>query len=251
MILIWSFLSLLRSSLRFWEWVEYCATGVVILGCVGEYLAEFKHFPRDSEKRHWFAKRSLLLLIAGLSIELLALVRTSQLTGEIVAGLNVQAEQAMERASKADESAARLEQENLKLRVQLAPRRLSSAQKEKLRDLLKDHPVRIAVAFIPFDKESTDFANDFGLAFLAAKWMPEKRTWTGFRYGVFIGVVHPEEDSNASEIKLLSTALAAIGVSHEIVALDTNAPMYPPPETHLVHLMIGVHPPVAATAVRP
>ncbi len=120
MSLISSFMSLLGASLPFWEWTEYCATGVVIVGCIGEYVAEFKEYPHDLNKRHRFAKRSLLLLIAGLAVELVALVRTSQLSGQIIAGLNIEAEQAMERASEADERAAKFEKEAEEVRKQVA-----------------------------------------------------------------------------------------------------------------------------------
>jgi hypothetical protein len=49
--------------------IGYIATAVVILGCIGEYPVEFKDFPADPRKRRRFAKRSLLLLIAGLVVE--------------------------------------------------------------------------------------------------------------------------------------------------------------------------------------
>jgi hypothetical protein len=94
MALIASFLSDARLSLPFWEAVESIATGFVILGAIGEYLAEFRRFPNEQHKREQFAKLSALVLIAGLAVELVGLVRTSQLSGQIIAELNREAEAA-------------------------------------------------------------------------------------------------------------------------------------------------------------
>lgn len=82
------------SSLDRWEIVEYLGTATVIAGVVGEVLADFKYFPKNAENRDRFAKVSALVLIAGLAVELLGLVRTSQLFNLEVARLNFEAENA-------------------------------------------------------------------------------------------------------------------------------------------------------------
>jgi hypothetical protein len=65
MILIHGLLSVLRSSLAFWEVVEYSAAAVVLGGAIGEYISEFKKLPRDEHKREKLAKLSTIVLIAG------------------------------------------------------------------------------------------------------------------------------------------------------------------------------------------
>src|ERR1700733_10024929 len=94
MNLIPSLLAALKSSLLFWEIIEYSATGIVILGAVGEYFAEFRDRPRDESERKKFAKLSALVLIGGLALELLGLVRTSQISGQTIATLNQEAKEA-------------------------------------------------------------------------------------------------------------------------------------------------------------
>jgi len=111
MTLIASFLSDARLSLPFWEAVEYIATGIVILGAIGEYLAEFRRFPKEQHKREQFAKLSALVLIAGLAVELVGLVRTSQLSGQIIAELNREAEAAGRDAATAKATAKGFERD--------------------------------------------------------------------------------------------------------------------------------------------
>jgi hypothetical protein len=82
------------SSLSFWEGVEYAATAVVILGVIGEFIADFTKVSSDKEKSHRIAKLSTLILIGGLAFELIGLVRTSQLSGQTIARLNESAQKA-------------------------------------------------------------------------------------------------------------------------------------------------------------
>jgi len=86
-------LTALRSLLDCWDIVAYVATAVVFLGVVGEYVGEFTRFPRSEENRVWLKKFSTLVLILGLAGELVSLIRTSQLGGEIIARLGRDTEQ--------------------------------------------------------------------------------------------------------------------------------------------------------------
>jgi len=97
--------SVLDSSASLWEFTEYFGTVVVIVGVIGEYLAEFHHISDNESKRRKFAKRSTLVLIIGLAVELLGLVRTSQLTAHTIAVLNEQAQLARSDASTANKIA--------------------------------------------------------------------------------------------------------------------------------------------------
>ena len=77
--------STLRSSLGFWEIVDYIATGIVLIGVAGESVAEFLRFPKDEYKRTQVAKLSALILIVGLAGELVSVVQTSRFSGQLIA----------------------------------------------------------------------------------------------------------------------------------------------------------------------
>jgi len=104
MVISWLW-HILSASLSFWEGVEYAGTAFVILGVVGEYLAEFWNWPKLEATRKRFERSSAAVLIIGLAVELLGLVRTSQLNGQLIATLNQQAQQATREAAIANETA--------------------------------------------------------------------------------------------------------------------------------------------------
>ncbi len=90
--------------LSWWEHAEYVAEAFVILGCVGEFAAEFTKI-NSRAWGHQLGKISLLVLIAALAFELGALVRTNVLSGQEIAILNVVAAEAQIRASTAESTA--------------------------------------------------------------------------------------------------------------------------------------------------
>jgi hypothetical protein len=79
---------------------------LVIVACVGEYLAEFKEIPRDENKRKLFEKRCVKILIAGLSIGLLGLFKTTQLSNLEVAQLNKDAADARQKTAELEKQIA-------------------------------------------------------------------------------------------------------------------------------------------------
>jgi hypothetical protein len=84
---IWSFLDFFRTSHAFWEYAEYFATVVVLVGVVAETLPEFK-IPRDESARHRIGRIGAVVLVAGIALELVALVKTNALADKEVADLN-------------------------------------------------------------------------------------------------------------------------------------------------------------------
>jgi hypothetical protein len=94
----------LDALLSRWEAAEYAAEAFVIVGCVGEFIAEFSQI-RTQEWRHQLGKISLLVLISALALELGALVRTNVLSGQEIARLNGTAADAIARAANAEEKA--------------------------------------------------------------------------------------------------------------------------------------------------
>jgi hypothetical protein len=115
--------------LNWWECAEYIAEAFVILGCVGEFVAEFTKV-RTEDWRHALGKISLLLLIAALGIELGALVRTNNLSGQEIAILNGVAADARTRAANA-------ENKTLQLRAAIADRDLDEKQQREVRESIK------------------------------------------------------------------------------------------------------------------
>jgi hypothetical protein len=100
MIFTTSDVSSLAVSLQRWEWAEYGSCALVALGCTGEYIAEFTDCWTGGlkEKRDRLAKRSTLLLISALALELLCLVKTNSISGMLIGSLS-------EKASTADTKA--------------------------------------------------------------------------------------------------------------------------------------------------
>jgi len=90
----------LSKSLSRWEIGEYICAGLVTIACAGEYVADFTNWFTGgiTERKERLAKRSTLLLIAALSLELICLVRTNQLSGYVIGSLGDKAEDADRKA---------------------------------------------------------------------------------------------------------------------------------------------------------
>lgn len=108
-----------------WEVVEYIATGLVILGCAGEFVADFTNI-RTSEWRHGkLGKASLLLLIVALAVELGALVRINGLSGKEIAILNSETAFARQKQVEAEQEIAILTSETALARQKQAEAELA------------------------------------------------------------------------------------------------------------------------------
>jgi hypothetical protein len=80
----------LGSALGWWEIAGYIATGLVLLGVVGESLVQFtKWIPANWESRA--GNISALILVAGLACEILTQVMVNATSGQIIALLNNEA----------------------------------------------------------------------------------------------------------------------------------------------------------------
>ncbi len=93
----------LTSALSYWEAAEYCFGALVAVACLGEYAADFTDwFTYDLEERkRRLAKRSTLLLIASLALELICLVRTNQISSQVVGSLAAKADEAYRKSETA------------------------------------------------------------------------------------------------------------------------------------------------------
>jgi len=99
----------ITTKLFWWEISEYCFAGLVTIGCFGEYIAEFTDWLTNGikERKDRLAKRSTLLLVTSLALELVCLVKTSVLSGQLIGSLNEQAKEASENAQQAIEKSGK------------------------------------------------------------------------------------------------------------------------------------------------
>lgn len=96
-------ISPLAIALSRWELAEYFSAGLVATACVGEYIANFTNWFTGGvqELKTRLEKRSTLLLISALSLELICLVRTNTISGALIGSLNEEAGEADTKAKTA------------------------------------------------------------------------------------------------------------------------------------------------------
>jgi hypothetical protein len=115
---------LLSRSLSHWEIAEYVSSGLVTLACIGEYLADFTDRFTGGEKvsKERLARASTLVLVAALAFELICLVRTNELSGEVIGSLGSQALAADGKARRAiaDSDAAITQSEQARAQAESA-----------------------------------------------------------------------------------------------------------------------------------
>lgn len=97
----------LAESLGRWERAEYIFASLVAIACAGEYIADFTDWFTCGikEKKERLAKRSTLLLIASLALELVCLVKTNSLAGRLIGSLSDKATAAETKAQSAEHKA--------------------------------------------------------------------------------------------------------------------------------------------------
>jgi hypothetical protein len=241
-------LSSLKSSLKFWEAFEYLATAIVLLGVIGEYIAEFTKWAANRRIERRLGKGSTLVLIVGIAGEGLGLFRTSQLSGELIASLEEQSNQTFERAIKveakvkgfkiqiadanarAKEADARAAEASLALAKLKAPRALESEQQRRIIAKIR------VFAGSPFefvgydDPESVDFARTIAEILLGAGWKIAARqtneVWMGIsllpdifmRTGPVSGILIQVAPSRLSNLGMAARALASALAAEGIVA---------------------------------
>jgi len=199
----------LKAALNGWEWFEYVCTAIVCLGCVGEFLAEFTSLPKTEEAKHKLSRLSLLVLILAIAGELLGTVRTSQLSGQLIANIEERAGNAEQRAAEANERASANEKEAAGLRFQVEQEQMARLQLEKYaawRHVNKDKflgalhgkpkPVRITILYIRDDAETWSLSQEIFWLLSEAGWptqFPEpiqpnqSRLFAGFPSAMGVG----------------------------------------------------------------
>lgn len=79
------------SALKFWQVAEDIAWIMVIVGCIGEGMADFTNFPKDENGRHKMGRLSWLILLAGLALEFLSAGKVTTIKDLEVARLGKEA----------------------------------------------------------------------------------------------------------------------------------------------------------------
>jgi hypothetical protein len=132
----------LISSLGRWENLGFISAVVVLVGAIGESLAEFTGAFGQHRKR--VERLAAIILIVGLAGELPSLVKTSHISGEIIDELNkeaisanVEAEHAKERAAKANESAGQANERASRFEKEAAALRKQAEQEATARASLQ------------------------------------------------------------------------------------------------------------------
>jgi hypothetical protein len=99
--------SSLSAALRCWEIAEYVFAFFVAVACAGEYIADFTNLftQEEREAKERLAKRSTLLLIVALVLELICLVKTNSISGMLTGSLRDTAEEADRKSRSAVDKA--------------------------------------------------------------------------------------------------------------------------------------------------
>ena len=172
----------LSTKLTYWEYAEYVSAFFVAVGCLGEYSAEFTKWwtrggfwkylgPTMERRKEALEKRSTLLLIGALALELMCLFRTNGISGQIIATLDNEAALANKRTAELQLKATELEEGLL----QQGPRDLllygkrSNTLVDALRRF-KGQKVQIRRCVFP-DVEVLDTAKRLMALFEAAGWI--------------------------------------------------------------------------------
>lgn len=115
-----------------WEWGEYISEMFVIVACAGEWIADLKATWLTLEQKSHLQRRSTILLIASLSLSLGCLIRTNELSGNVIGSLGDKAANADREARRAvfDSLHADSESSDALLQASQASARAGKAQSD-------------------------------------------------------------------------------------------------------------------------
>ena len=91
MTIISDSISITLASASFWETVEYSAMGAVLIGVIGEIVADFSCVSQSEYWKQRVGKWSAILLAVALAFELLATVKTNKINDTIIAEVQLDA----------------------------------------------------------------------------------------------------------------------------------------------------------------
>lgn len=221
----------LESSLdRLAIWLAIC-TLLVVVGLIVEYWHDAEEFwvhaTWPMAAFPWGKVKALvggLLVTVGVAGELVVAYKASGKETALRINNGLIFASLKDRASQAELKQAQIEQDNIKLRIQLAsvqrlngPRYLTKDEQNQLvkelwpyRGIPAGLPARMYDAIVQSDSESAGFADDLEAVFSRLKWNPH-RGWTSAADSVFT-------DQNGRQVYLYPRGLT----------LDVADPTHPP-----------------------
>jgi hypothetical protein len=211
------------------RWSDWANIGLILaatLGVVSTSLAIWTANVKES-----YLKKDIGLL----NREAAKADERSLVLEKSIADANAKAAQANERAES--ERLARV-----KIEQQIAPRRLSGEQRQKLLAALATPPTTtVIVKSRLLDPEGADLANGIALTLQEAKWKVFLvHNWTDLRNGLFVGCLIGKQLAGTNELK---AALASVGLKAEEVALDPQYAHVPGlPQPDVLYLLVGGKP---------
>lgn len=184
----------ISTSLSRWELGEYIFEALVILACAGELIADLGRLPGLWKSR--IERWSTMLLVVALSMELICLVRTNQLSGDVI--------------TSAKNAAAEAE-------AKLADRILTDEQVRSIAAKVSVFSGQTYTVTAYWDsKESLGLANRIYSALLLARWSYSEEGSKSMMLGGEIGVLvwtHPDaEESTKKAAASLIDALNTEGI---------------------------------------
>jgi hypothetical protein len=91
----------LSQSLHCWEMAEYISEAFVIFACAGEMIADLGETWLGEGRKRRVERHSTMLLVTALSVSLICLVRTNELSGSVIGSLGEKADEADRKAKVA------------------------------------------------------------------------------------------------------------------------------------------------------
>jgi len=204
----------LKSSLDCWTCVEYVSTGVVLLGVIGEYVAEFTKFAEQKRLTRPLGKLSTLVLIVGLAGELIGLIRTYELSGQVIASLTEQAARANQRTAEIEE--------------RLADRTLNLAEAARV-SLGKFPRQRFEILTYADDREARKFSDLITGSLESSGWrsIGTAAGGTGGSVQLVIGVKIEISNGAGSGTEAAARALASIFTTEHILDSPVKRVKFP------------------------
>jgi hypothetical protein len=125
-----------------------------------------------------------------------------------------------ERTAEAIEKAESERLARIKLEKELGPRRLTGEQKFELAKLLGGVKAGVAIVSPMADGEASDFADDLDSAIKAASWETVRiKNLITEKFGLSVVTT---EGTKLPSAKLLSDALTAVGILHNVTAVKNG-----------------------------
>jgi hypothetical protein len=245
--------SSLSQSLHRWELAEYISEGFVILACAGELVADLGvSWLTEGHKKH-LQRRSTILLVAALSVSLICLVRTNELSGSVIGSLGdkaedadrkaktaltdsatalSQAKDALTKAADALERANAAELEADKLKNRFSDRILNGDQAKSITANIKPYTGQEFTVVTYWDlREPLALSNRISDVLNRGGWKYVEPNAGTILYPGISGVevwIHPDASATTKQAaRVLASALSKIGIETKIMQQNPKNPFDP------------------------